>query len=244
MRTKTAVMTGMLILLLASLPVWASGTNPCASLLDAADSREAQPHTENRDLYVRALENCHAAKGELPLELEARVALSRAYFNSTYEKAPAAAVQSLEAALASVTARGGADHPARVSLLEALADAVATKAILELGTEPGFNQRAVELSLEAMALREELYGPKSAEAAQGHTFLANVFQSTAPDVAEDHARRAVEIGHNLDGDDLETVFEALSTLAEVQRSQGKVDEAKETQKMVTKVIRRMESQNV
>lgn len=228
--------------LLLSPAVWAGGATPCPDSLQAADQALQRPDdARDQELYQTAFQVC-AGAGELPLALEARLADRKAHYQVAYEDDHAAGIQILELALERVDVRGGMDHPARVELLESLASAISEQESVRRGLKPGESPRVVALAEESLLLRERLYGDESKDAAEGHVLLAGVFLSTDPARAELEARRAFEIGKALLGPNSEVVLEALATLGGAQREQGKMEEARATQDMVSEVLEAQRSQ--
>lgn len=213
----------------------ARGGETCEELLDTAQGTAREADSDRRlALYREAFEACETQA--LSIETAARLAERRAYFARAEEQDPEGAVAILRAALAEVAERGGTGHPARIDLLVGLADSVYSRDTRGSSLTPETQQTVVELAQEAQALREGIYGPESLEAAAGHLYLAAVFQTTAPGLAEQHALRAFEISRERAGLYSREAFEALSMLAAAREEQGKDAEVAETRELIREVL--------
>lgn len=198
-------------------------TTACERALAAAEKTATQAGrgAETVDLFTTAFRVCE--KTNLSAEMQARVAAKRAEVLHLYRNDPTAAIAIYERGLADLIATRGVDSPARIDLLEGLASALESRSANEESAASD-RSRSSELRDEALTLRRAVYGERSPEAVRGLLLLGFTYLPEQPGIAEEYVTEAVEI---TSGTPFPTASqaEALSSLAEIYRLQGRDEEA-------------------
>ena len=201
----------------------AVGAKACEKLLDAAEAsgRHLERGEETIRLYSAAFEQC--GKTDLSPDLAARVAAKRGDVLLAYENDPERALAVFEQGLAEITAAGGLDHPARIALLEGVAETLEGRVLRGKSAKPASDEeKSLNLRKEALELRKAVYGERSAEFIRGLNVLAFAYLDRQPTVAEELAKQAVEITIS-DPALTESAAESYSTLAAVYEALGQED---------------------
>lgn len=245
---KSTLMRGLLLCLLAAAPCVAfaagsSAAKQCERSLDTARKTEYEGGQAEKalGLYAEAFELCDRAV--LPVDLAARLAVYRGTVQYVYQNDDIAALETYAKGLEAVTAAKGIDDPARIALLEGMANVLGTAAARGSSTAPGADQaRALELYEEALRVRGVAYGEHSPEVAQGLVLLAGAAMWDDPTVAESYARRAYEVASERGAVNPQAAA-ALSVLHDAYVRQGKATQADEAQEMVTEIYGLLEAGN-
>lgn len=213
-----------------------------------AAAREQERHQgsteETKELYRHAFAECPEA-GDLPLDIGARLEARRGGFVLVYDGDPRRAVEVFEEALEWVTAEGGADHPARIELLEGLARALHAAALRD-DAEKGLRdrQRSEGAYAEALRVRRAAYGDESVEAARGLLLVAASHLAEQPATAETYAREALATSERVAGPIHPSVFESLVMVESALREQGRSAEADEVRERIAHVLHELEERGI
>lgn len=206
--------------------------------LTPPSSEEKEKERSIEAAYERALWTC--ANSNLDPATRARVERRRAEFLLRYRQDDEGARRVLESALQDVTEKLGDDSPARVALLEDLADLYGSNGTNGRGGSPGADGvRAREMAREALRVRRTAFGERSLEAAQGLIFLAFGEIDSKLDLAERRAWEALEIARGHRGGVNQPALDALLVLAHVMKEQGRQAELEAVREASSTLSRRL-----
>jgi hypothetical protein len=243
MKNKTLILFALLVLASPMVGQTQSHSNAatCKALLNKARLLEKEhggtPRIDEAlSTYNHAFGVC--ADADLEPELAAQAATRHGNVLFVYQNDPASALSVLGSGLDRVTAELGQDHPARIPLLDQMADIYAARSLREsTGSDL---VRSLDLWEEALRVRRVAFGERSLEASHGLVMLAATYLPYLPELAEEYSREAVDSAREHQNGVNSQVYDALLMLEEALHKQGRLAAAAEAEEEAHNVYAQLE----